>query len=167
MTRPRRILAAAAALLLVAALGGCAATVSMQPAKLSNDPSCAALSVRLPKSIAGQERRYTDAQATGAWGTPASVLLTCGIEPMGPSVLPCRSLNGVDWLVDESDAADKRYTFTTFGRTPAVQVYLDYATTGSGEALGALSPLIRDNIAATGDVCIDRPGDTPTETPAP
>lgn len=155
MSRPRRSLAAASALLLVAALGGCAATVSMQPADDANDPACAAVSVRLPASIAGQERRYTDAQATGAWGSPTSILLTCGVEPPGPSTLRCQSLNGVDWLVDESEAEDDRYTFTTYGRDPAVQVYLDYAVSGSGDALGALSPILNDQLPRTGDECVD------------
>jgi hypothetical protein len=157
VTRPRRFLAAASALLLAAALGGCAGTVSMQPAAGSNDPACAAMSVRLPDSIAGQERRYTDAQATGAWGTPTSILLTCGLEAPGPSTLRCQPLSGVDWLVDESEADENRYTFTTYGRDPAVQVYLDYDVTGSGDALGALSPILNAQLPRTGQECIAAP----------
>lgn len=166
MIRPRRLLAVAGvAILSVTALAGCAGTVSLEPAENANDPACADVSVRLPASVAGQDRRWTDAQATTAWGSPASIILTCGLEPPAPTTLPCRPLDGVDWLVDESQAEDNRYTFTTFGRDPAVQVYLDYDVAGSADVLGAISPILAAQLPATGSECIDRP--STTETPAP
>lgn len=135
----------------------------MEPAKDANDPACAQVISRLPDSISGQERRWTDAQATGAWGTPASVLLTCGLEAPGPSTLPCRTFDGVDWIVDESQAADQRYTLTTFGHQPAVQVFLDAGSASSADIARALAPLIRDYLPETGQVCT-----TPSDaTPAP
>ncbi|HAQ60217.1 MAG TPA: DUF3515 domain-containing protein, partial [Microbacterium sp.] len=68
----RRPSALSAAVLVAAAgLSGCTSAVSMQPARDANDPLCAEVSVRLPASIDNQERRQTDAQATGAWGDPA------------------------------------------------------------------------------------------------
>ena len=70
-------------------LSGCSPAVSMQPAR---DAERSALrrgvGTRSPRRIDDQERRQTDAQATGAWGDPASVLLTCGVEPPGPTTLP-------------------------------------------------------------------------------
>lgn len=153
MSRPRL-----SALLLVAAaalsLTGCASTVSMTPAKEANDPACAALMVRLPDSVDGQQRRWTDAQATGSWGDPTTVLLTCGLESPGPSTLPCQSVGGVDWLIDDSEAP--RYRFTTFGRTPAVEVYLDYDVVSGASVLGALSTAAQQ-LPATGSVCTERP----------
>jgi hypothetical protein len=139
---PRRPAAAVAALLLAsgALLAGCTSTVSLQPADGSNDPRCADVSVRLPDAVDGQERRWTDAQATGAWGDPASVILTCGLEPPGPTTLPCQSVNGVDWIIDESDAP--RYRVTTFGRTPAVEVYLDNDVVSSAAVLDTLSQIV-------------------------
>ena len=139
---PRRPAAAVAALLLAsgALLAGCTSTVSLQPADASNDPRCADVSVRLPDAVDGQERRWTDAQATGAWGDPASVILTCGLEPPGPTTLPCQSVNGVDWIIDESDAP--RYRVTTFGRTPAVEVYLDNDVVSSAAVLDSLSQIV-------------------------
>jgi hypothetical protein len=122
------------------ALTGCAATVSMEPAKSSNDPHCADVTARLPDTVAGLPRRWTDAQATGAWGDPAAVLLTCGVPPPGPTTLRCQSVGGVDWIIDESRAPE--YLFTTYGRTPAVEVYLDYDVVSGGEALQALSPIL-------------------------
>lgn len=50
--------------------------------------------------------RWTDAAAaTGSWGDPVSVLLSCGVTVPGPTAeLQCVTLEGIDWLVDESEA---------------------------------------------------------------
>ncbi len=161
MSRSLRPLALLAALALLPGLAACSTTVAMQPAKDANDPACAEVISRLPKSISGQERRWTDAQSTGAWGDPAAILLTCGLETPGPSTLPCRSFDGVDWLVDESQAADNRYTLTTFGRSPALQIFLDYESASSGDVAQAIGPLVRDYLPATGSVCTSAADATP------
>ena len=139
--------------LAVLALAGCASTVSMQPAPDANDPACAEVSVLLPGSLDGQQRRWTDAQATGAWGDPSAVLLTCGVEPPGPTTLPCQTVNGVDWIIDESEAPN--YRVTTFGREPAVEVYLDNDVVGSAEVLDRLSLVIDSRLPSTGATCLD------------
>lgn len=167
MSRSLRPLALLAALALLPALSACATTVAMEPAKLANDPACASVISRLPASISGQERRWTDAQATGAWGDPTAILMTCGLEAPGPSTLPCRTFDGVDWLVDESQAADNRYTLTTFGHQPAVQVFLDYNQASSGDVAQALGPLIRQYLPDTGAQCTALSDTTPTPTPTP
>ena len=137
----RRLSAAAAAAILAATgLVGCTAAVSMEPGPQSNDPRCAEVSVRLPATLDGKERRQTDAQATGAWGDPAAVLLTCGVKPPGPTTIPCTTVDGVDWIVE--DEGEFRFRVTTFGREPAVQLYIDTtADTGvsSAAVLEALS----------------------------
>ncbi|OZD30960.1 hypothetical protein CH252_40405 [Rhodococcus sp. 06-1477-1B] len=139
----------------------------MQPAKDANNPACAEITSRLPKTISGQERRWTDAQSTGAWGDPSAILMTCGLETPGPSTLPCRAFDGVDWLVDESQAAENRYTLTTFGRSPAIQVYLDYEAASSADVAQALGPLIRSYLPATGAVCTSASDATPAPTSTP
>src|SRR6478736_10286212 len=136
MTRIRRALAAALVVAGAIGLAGCSSAVSLSAAPDANDPRCADVTVRLPSSVDGQQRRWTDAQATGAWGDPAAVLLTCGVESPGPSTLRCITVGGVDWLVDESDAP--RYRLTTYGRTPAVQVYVDNEVVSSNNALDDL-----------------------------
>ncbi|GAA1773009.1 DUF3515 domain-containing protein [Agromyces lapidis] len=145
--RPRRLrfaalLAAGAAAL---ALSGCSQAVPIDPAADASDPDCAAVVVRLPDSIAkdtGQEQaeRETNAQGTGAWGSPASVLLRCGVPTPGPTTDRCVSVNGVDWVIDESDAPNFR--FTSYGRTPAVEVLVDNDVVSGTTAITELSSAV-------------------------
>jgi len=107
------------------ALAGCAPTVSLEPAAGANDPGCAEISVRLPDAVAGEEKRVTDAQATGAWGSPTAVLLRCGVPPIGATTKPCVNVNGVDWVL-MTDPAAKTIVYQTFGRTPATEVVIDH-----------------------------------------
>lgn len=156
MTRPRRLLAAVAVAALSLGLAACAGTVSLQPAPEANDPACADVMVRLPQTVAGEERRWTDAQSTAAWGSPTAVIMTCGVEEPGPTTQPCTDVQGVFWIVDESDAP--KYRFTTFGRSPAVEVYLDFDVVGSADTLRALSPVLAARLEQTGATCTERPG---------
>ncbi|WP_193598760.1 DUF3515 family protein [Microbacterium sp. YJN-G] len=131
MLRRPALLAGALALLV---LTGCSSTVALRPAPHANDPACADVTVRLPDAIGDQDRRWTDTQATGAYGDPTSVIIGCGVEVPGPtSELQCASLEGIDWLVDESEAPNMR--MTTYGRDPAVQVFVDTTVIGSNEVL--------------------------------
>lgn len=145
------------------ALSGCSATVDLDPAPAANDPACAAVISQLPGTVSGEPRRWTDAQATGAWGDPAKVLLTCGVEPPAPTTLPCQEVSGVDWIIDDSDAP--RFRVTTYGRTPAVELYLDTTAEedGSGvssrDVLDALSPVV-STLPVDGQ-CVDRADATP------
>jgi hypothetical protein len=122
ITRTRTALVAIAAALALT-LSGCAGQVPMVAAKDANNPACANVIVRLPAQVANQNKRETNAQSTGAWGNPAAVLLTCGVSVPGPSKLPCVSVNHVDWIEDDSQAP--LYRYTTYGRSPAVQVVID------------------------------------------
>lgn len=132
-----RRLSALGALALIVVATGCTPTVHMEPAPLANDPLCADVGVRLPKTIGQNDRVWTDAQATAAWGDPSVVLYTCGLEPPGPSTLQCVSFSGVDWLVDDADYPQLR--LTTYGRTPAVQLYVDAEQISGDAALDAIS----------------------------
>ncbi|MFC8681466.1 DUF3515 family protein [Microbacterium ureisolvens] len=144
----------------VAALGltGCSTTVDLDPAPAANDPLCAEVTSNLPGTVGGEPRRWTDAQATGAWGEPSTVLLTCGVEPPGPTTLRCEEVAGVDWIIDDSDAP--RFRVTTFGRTPAVEIYLDTTADDEGngvssrDVLDALSPIV--SVLPVDGQCLDR-----------
>lgn len=159
-------LTATAALL---ALSGCAAAVPMTAAPNAAAVECADVSVRLPGAIDELERRDTDAQATGAWGTPASVFLHCGVEVTGPSSLPCFTVRGIDWLRDDADAPT--FTFTTYGREPAVRVVVD-STVSSGTAAlvavaNAVGTIPADRQCTAAEDVLGTPGDVPADDEAP
>jgi hypothetical protein len=108
---------------LVLALAGCAPTVTLKPAADATDPACAQVVVALPDTVAGLAARETDAQGTGAWGQPASVILRCGVPSPPPTAAECVTVDGIDWIRDDTD--DPNFAFTTYGRTPAVEVIID------------------------------------------
>lgn len=128
----RRFLLAAVLAASALALTGCRGpSVPMEAAALANAPECAEVTVRLPQTVDGLELRLTNAQATGAWGNPASVLLHCGVPTPPPTTDRCVSLNGIDWVEDDSRAPT--YVYTSYGRSPAAQVTIDAS---SGEISG-------------------------------
>jgi hypothetical protein len=143
----RKSLLAAIALL----LSGCAPIVNLGAAEYSNDPLCAEVSVRLPAEVGELQKRQTNAQATGAWGDPSSVLLRCGLEGVEVSTLPCVTAGDVDWLVDDSDAPN--YRFISYARFPAVEVIVDSENASGVTALESLAQAV-SQIPAT-KVCTE------------
>ncbi|MGO2110096.1 MAG: DUF3515 family protein [Pseudoclavibacter sp.] len=139
MSRSLRRLPLVAVAASALALAGCSGpSVPMQPAAAANAPECAEVTVRLPETVDGLSLRATNAQATGAWGNPATVLLHCGVPTPAPTSDQCISLNGIDWVEDASRAPI--YQYTTYGRSPAVQVTID-ATDGTVSGTNALMDL--------------------------
>lgn len=151
--RLARTAACASALAVAGLLAGCAPTVAMSPAPDANSPRCAAVTVRLPDEIGGKKARSTDAQATGAWGDPAVVLLRCGVAPIGPTTKPCVSVNDVDWVLVSNPASDVRQ-YVTFGRVPAVEVVIQRGSSGVPDAtvLPALAQAVQSIPAS--DHCV-------------
>lgn len=127
-------------LLPILLLTACAPLVSLEAAEEANDPACAEISVRVPDEIGPHERKYTNAQATAAWGTPTAIIYRCGLEPVEASALPCVTAGGVDWLVDDSQAPSFR--FITFGRSPATEVIVDSEEASGITALEELAPAV-------------------------
>ena len=125
------------ALVALAVLSGCASAVPMEAAPDAVNTLCAEVIVRLPETVGDAERRETNAQGTGAWGTPAQALLQCGVEADDAALLECRTFNEVDWLIDSSD--EDLVTATTYGRDPAVRVAIDRDIVGPGVMLDDLA----------------------------
>jgi len=123
-----------------ALLTGCSPVVALDPAPHANDPACADVIVRLPQTLENLPRRETNAQATGAWGEPAAILLRCGVTVPTASDLPCVETDGFQWLRDDSKAPS--YVFTSYGRTPAIAVVIDQTKLSPGPALQDLEPLV-------------------------
>lgn len=121
-TRATLLIALVAPLLLV--LAGCTPIVALDAADDAANPACAPMMVRLPDTVGGLSARETDAQSTAAWGQPAFVLLRCGVPSPAPNAtLTCTTVAGIDWLGD--DSKDPNFVFTTYGRSPAVEVIID------------------------------------------
>ncbi|MGO2659545.1 MAG: DUF3515 family protein [Mycetocola reblochoni] len=133
------------------ALTACSPTVTLTAAPEANDPACAEVTVRLPESVSGFPRIQTDAQATGAWGDDgdARILLHCGVPELAPTTDRCVDVDGIDWVIDESEAP--YYRLTTYGRSPAVEVYLD-GDTKDGEEPFSSTAVIVDLNSAVGQI---------------
>lgn len=136
--------------LVTATLTACTPTVSLSAAADAANPQCAEVTVRLPDTIDEQALRQTDAQATAAWGEPASVLLRCGVDSPGPTTDRCISISGVDWVEDSTKAPIYRYT--TYGRTPATEVIIDSEKASGTDALTDLSDVV--SVLPTDGACV-------------
>lgn len=125
VSRRRLATALAVVVLAVPLLTACASPVHLTPAAKADTVGCADVIVRLPTTVEGQRQRETDAQSTSAWGSPAGILLTCGITTPTVSPLSCFSPGGVDWLADRTGPGDTTAVYTTYGRVPGVRVVVD------------------------------------------
>jgi hypothetical protein len=166
----------ATAVLALGLLTGCAQSVPLSPASDAANPECAEVVTRLPETVAELEQRDTNAQATSAWGSPADVLLYCGVAVPDPTAtLVCVTVDGIDWLRDPED--DPNFTFITYGRDPAISVVVNSENVSGTNALTDLSTAISiipaERACVTPDEILEdgAPVETPTEatseTPAP
>ena len=119
----------ASTLIVLATLSGCAASIHVVPAPDAANPVCASVVLALPEALAGLHRISTTSQGTAAWGdTTTSVVLRCGVTPLGPTTDPCVTITdaagtSVDWVVtSDGSRAGGTWVFVTFGRTPSVEL---------------------------------------------
>lgn len=121
---PRRILQGGALLAAALVLAGCG-SVTVPPGPDAADPACAPIVQGAPSALLDQDRHETSSQGTVAWGSGTdTIVLRCGVTPPGPTTDLCTRLESasgvtVDWIVREDDGL---VTFTTYGRTPAVDI---------------------------------------------
>ncbi len=168
MKIPLRVAVIAAMVpLVLTLLAACAPTVALTPAAGAGDAKCADVIVRLPGAVGTWSIRQTDAQATGAWGNPTVAVLKCGVKSPGPTTDLCYSVNGIDWVENKANAPT--YVYTTFGRTPAVQVTIDSkATNGQGTIiLDELSNAVGQISQNAKHTCTDVLGSQNLPTPSP
>ncbi|PYY35320.1 DUF3515 domain-containing protein [Curtobacterium sp. MCJR17_055] len=148
---PRIIATVLAAAAVVAGLSGCTNAVRMEPAPAADAAACADAQVRLPAVVNDTlALRNTSAQATAAWGSPSAVLYHCGVAVPTVSDLPCFSQGSVDWIRDDRG---KEVVYTTFGRSPAVQVVID-TSRATGDALQDLGDAV-SRLPEDGHRCLD------------
>jgi hypothetical protein len=58
-----------------------------------------------------------------AWGDPA-IIARCGLSPVGPTTDQCLDVSGVDWVAHQLTDGVR---FTTYGRSPAIEVLVPSA----------------------------------------
>lgn len=134
-----RVVAVAAitAITTVAAAAACSSPLTVPAAPDAANPACADVVLALPRDLDGMSRLETGSQATAAWGErSAPVVLRCGVDPPPPTTDPCVTADdgtiSVDWVAvqgePEPDGAAP-WTFTTYGREPAVEVQVPSTVT--------------------------------------
>jgi hypothetical protein len=139
--RPRLTAAAALAL---AALAGCTGgdEPDLSAAPGGGTPACTALVSRVPGTVLDRTRSTPQAAGVAAWGDPP-IVLRCGVDaPAGPTSVPCLTIDGVDWLLENPDDAGEAASFLSYGRTPAVRVVVPGARDEASGALVDLAPAV-------------------------
>nr|WP_081993915.1 DUF3515 family protein [Kocuria sp. ZOR0020] len=117
------------------ALTGCGAgTVSVTAAEDAANPDCAPAMLAMPDAISDQDQRQTTSQGTTAYGDPAAMVVRCGVTPPAPTTDMCSRVNGVDWIIRETDDPNQ-WQATTYGRNPAFEVTFDTTVVPSSTAL--------------------------------
>lgn len=120
-------------------LAGCARAVTVPPAPHAADPECAHVVLALPRTLGELERLDSGTQGAAMWGDPTDpVVLRCGVEPPGPTTERCVQADdgevSVDWIAvageEDADGAAP-WTFTTYGREPAVEVRVPASVTAT------------------------------------
>ncbi|MEW1759564.1 DUF3515 family protein [Streptomyces cyaneofuscatus] len=138
--RPRRaVLAAAASVLTAGVLVSCGADSpgeGVTAAPHAGDAACKQLADRYPDRLGGQDLAFTDRPGVAVWGENA-IALRCGVELPVPTLDPCATVDGVDWVFREDRSKDGGKVVVTYGRDPAVEV------------------VVSDDVAAVDDVLVD------------
>ena len=102
----------------VLALTACSRPVSVQAPDAS--PECDPLLSAAPIRLLGELQRETTPRnaAAIAWGDPP-IVLVCGIDHDVPPNAQVITIEGVDWVAEETDAGT---VFTTLSQVPTIQV---------------------------------------------
>jgi hypothetical protein len=110
--------------LLLGGLLGCSSIKVADPAQSGSAP-CRSAAALWPKTVAGQTVQPTSSSSPSvrAWGEPA-IIARCGLPPIGPTTDQCLDVSGVDWVAHRLTDGVR---FTTYGRTPAIEVLVPSA----------------------------------------
>ncbi|WNB84658.1 DUF3515 domain-containing protein [Cellulomonas sp. ATA003] len=135
--RSDRTRAAALGLAAAVTLGGCTSAVQVSAAPHADDPLCASVVLAVPDVLGDAERRQTTSQGTVAWteGDGEPITLRCGVDPLPPTTDQCVTVDdgrgtSVDWVTIPGDeATGDPWTFTTYGRLPAIRVEVPLSVT--------------------------------------
>lgn len=117
-------------------MAACSAPVSVQAPSMTS--RCEDILSDTPIRLLGELQRETtprDAAAI-AWGDPP-IVLACGVDDSTPPDAQVITVDGVDWVAEQSDAGT---IFTTFGREPTLQVRVPAEYRPEVDAVAELTP---------------------------
>ena len=115
--------------LLVGGLQGCSSLglgdLEVTAPAGAGSAACLSAAARWPTTVGGQALRQTSTSsaAVRAWGDPA-VIARCGVPPIGPTTDQCLNVSGIDWVAHRLTDGVR---FTTYGRSPAIEVLVPSA----------------------------------------
>jgi hypothetical protein len=127
-------------------------------------PACADVVLGAPDTMLDQPQHTTGSQGTVAWGEgEKTIVLRCGVTSPKATTDPCTTLSDehekkqVDWIVKDDEDAGIVH-FTTFGRTPAIDLTVPRAV--AGDQPSAVPMDLADQVLAipATDRCVG-PGD--------
>lgn len=103
-------------------LASCSSALRIEPFEDADTPACHQASELWPPAVQGMEPRPVALQtpSVAAWGDP-EVIARCGGTPPGPTSSACYDVDGVHWIEIELDDG---WSFTTYGRDPAIEVLI-------------------------------------------
>jgi hypothetical protein len=113
------------AAILVGGLAGCSSAVDVTAPAGADSAACRSASAQWPTTVGGQSLQATtsSSDAVRAWGSPA-IIARCGVAPVGPTTDQCLAVSGVDWVAHRLTDGVR---FTTYGRSPAIEVLVPNA----------------------------------------
>jgi hypothetical protein len=105
-------------------LSGCSSIDVADPVG-AGSALCRSAAAGWPTTVGGQQLRATSSSsaAVRAWGDPP-IIARCGLPPIGPTTDPCLDVSGIDWVAHQLTDGVR---FTTYGRSPAIEVLVPSA----------------------------------------
>ncbi|MBL8931831.1 MAG: DUF3515 family protein [Kineosporiaceae bacterium] len=142
------------AVLIVATTAACSGGEEVTAAPRAGESACTAALAAAPQTVLNRARGSMDVPGVLVWGQDPRIVLRCGLPEPGPSTLPCLTVEGLDWVID--DTADP-VTAVSYGRSPAVEISMARVgpTSDLPAALVDLAPAARV-LPGTGRTCTGR-----------
>ena len=106
-------------------MAACSSSIEVVDPVDARSAACRSVASHWPKTVGGQSLRPTSSSsdAVRAWGDPA-IIARCGLTPIGPTTDQCVSVSGIDWVAHQLTDGVR---FTTYGRSPAIEILVPNA----------------------------------------
>ncbi|ARF73746.1 DUF3515 family protein [Streptomyces sp. NPDC012600] len=130
----------------------------------AKDAACERMADRYPDRLGGQELTFTDRPGVAVWGDNA-IVLRCGVELPVPTIDPCATVEGVDWVFREDRSKDGGKVVVTYGRDPAVEAVVSDGVAAVDDVLVDLSALVEP--VKTYTKCVNDEDVPPPPSPSP